>query len=302
MLGLSGEAVPKLSLDEVESVCRARGLDGQEVVVEPGQDAEELAARSRAAGARVIALRVASLDAHAAPALARASHTLAAPVSVAAGIEPGLLDRVVPAFEDAGGRLLLGHRTDLGEALATIATLRAFDSGALGLVWELDPVAANLGVASAVLLAVRDHLGAVRLRGSGPEQRDHGGLDIGALLGQLALSGYAAPIVLCPSSSDPALLERWGRWATSRGSFGCGSAVSARERALDVREVEPRDRLDTILGAYRALIPGTKLHLTVDHDPTCMYYMLEATEPARSFEFQIVENGPDVWRAEVTKR
>ena len=33
-----------------------------------------------------------------------------------------------------------------------------------------------------------------------------------------------------------------------------------------------------------------------------MYYTLEATEPARSFEFHIVENGPEVWRAEVTKR
>ncbi|MEP6861257.1 MAG: DUF2249 domain-containing protein, partial [Deltaproteobacteria bacterium] len=85
-------------------------------------------------------------------------------------------------------------------------------------------------------------------------------------------------------------------------SSGCGHAASTREHALDMREVEPRDRLDTILGAYRSLIPGATLHLTLDHDPSCMYYTLEATEPARSFEFQVVENGPETWRAEVTKR
>jgi uncharacterized protein (DUF2249 family) len=33
-----------------------------------------------------------------------------------------------------------------------------------------------------------------------------------------------------------------------------------------------------------------------------MYYMLEATEPEGSFAFEVVENGPEVWRARVTKR
>jgi uncharacterized protein (DUF2249 family) len=107
--------------------------------------------------------------------------------------------------------------------------------------------------------------------------------------------------VLCPSSREPAVLDRWARWAASSGSAGCGHAVSTREVALDMRDVEPRHRLETILGAYRTLIPGATLHLTVDHDPTCMYYTLEATEPAKSFQFQIVENGPEVWRADVTK-
>ena len=69
-----------------------------------------------------------------------------------------------------------------------------------------------------------------------------------------------------------------------------------------MRDVEPRDRLDTILGAYRTLIPGATLHLTLDHDPMCMYYTLDAMEPAHSFAFEIVEHGPEVWRAEVTKR
>ena len=81
-----------------------------------------------------------------------------------------------------------------------------------------------------------------------------------------------------------------------------GHAASASHVELDVREVEPRDRLDTILGAYRGLSRGSMLRLTVDHDPVCMYYTLQATEPEGSFSFEIVAHGPEVWRAEVRKR
>jgi uncharacterized protein (DUF2249 family) len=66
--------------------------------------------------------------------------------------------------------------------------------------------------------------------------------------------------------------------------------------------VEPKDRLDTILGAYHALVPGGTMELTVDHDPSCMYYTLEATEPEGSFTFRVLEHGPEVWRAEVKRR
>lgn len=302
MLALSGNAVPHLSLAEIEGVCEARGLDGQEVVMKPGEDPDELVARVCAAKARVVAIRLAHLAERTAPALARASRILAAPVSIAADIvDAALLDRVVPIFEEAGGRLLLGHHTDLEEALATLAVIDALDTSAVDLVWELQPSVANLDEGGAVLLAVTERLRLVRLHGGGPEQRYQEGRGIGALLGELSVTGYRGPIVLTPSSRDPTIQERWARWAASRGSSGCGHAISTREVALDMREVEPRHRLDTILGAYRTLIPGATLHLTVDHDPTCMYYTLEATEPAKSFRFQIVENGPEVWRADVTK-
>ncbi|MEP6863771.1 MAG: hypothetical protein ABJE66_24305, partial [Deltaproteobacteria bacterium] len=185
MLALSSDAAPALSLEAVEDACRARGLDGQELVLAPGQDLEPLVQRIHAAHARVVALRVAHLDEHEAGALARASSALAAPVSVAAeGVEPALLDRVVPAFEHAGGRLLLGHRTDLDEALATVATIRAYDAAALGVAWELEPSVASLEAASAVLLATCEHLALVRLHGGGPEQRDQDGRGIGPLLGE----------------------------------------------------------------------------------------------------------------------
>jgi uncharacterized protein (DUF2249 family) len=302
MLALSGNAVPHLSLAEIERVCDARGLDGQELVVKPGEDPEQIVARVCDAHARIVAIRLAHLAERTAPAFARVSRLLAAPVSIAGDtIDAALLARIVPVFEDAGGRLLLGHRTDLDEALATLAMIDDLDTNVVALAWELQPSIASLDEGSAVLFAIGERLGLVRLHGGGPEQRDQDGRGIGPLLGELAAAGYRGPIVLSPSSRDPALLERWARWAASRGSSGCGHAVSTREVVLDMRDVEPRHRLETILGAYRTLIPGATLHLTVDHDPTCMYYTLEATEPAKSFQFQIVENGPEVWRADVTK-
>jgi uncharacterized protein (DUF2249 family) len=68
---------------------------------------------------------------------------------------------------------------------------------------------------------------------------------------------------------------------------------------LDVRDVEPKDRFPTIMGAYEALTPGSVLELVVDHDPRCMYYTLKATRAQDEFTFGYLENGPDVWRVEV---
>lgn len=301
MLSLSTEAAPRLSLDELHAACVARGLEGIEVVIAPGDDVESVIARARSTRARVVALRVARLDETNAPEVARTSAALGVPVSVPpGGLDVEQLPVLAATFALAGGHLLLGHRTDLDQARALAAAVR--DTGmpeALGLAWEIAPAAGGLVDASAVLAATRDRLGIVRLHGGGPEQRDQDGRGVGSLFVELALSGFAGPIVMCPSSPDA--VARWTRWLASHGSSGCGHAASTKTIELDVREVEPRHRLETIMGAYRMLVPGATLHLTVDHDPVCMYYTLEATEPARSFSFQIVEHGPEVWRAEVTK-
>jgi uncharacterized protein (DUF2249 family) len=71
---------------------------------------------------------------------------------------------------------------------------------------------------------------------------------------------------------------------------------------MDVRPVEPKHRFEAIIGAYQALRRGSTLSLTVDHDPKCMYYTLQATEGDDAFEFEYLEDGPEVWRVEVTRR
>lgn len=70
---------------------------------------------------------------------------------------------------------------------------------------------------------------------------------------------------------------------------------------LDVRSIEPRHRFETIMGTYEALPSGARLRLSVDHDPTCMYYTLKATRGEDAFRFVYLERGPEVWRVEVTR-
>jgi uncharacterized protein (DUF2249 family) len=70
---------------------------------------------------------------------------------------------------------------------------------------------------------------------------------------------------------------------------------------LDVRPVPPKDRFETIMGAYEALEPGQVLDLTVDHDPECMYYTLKATHGDDAFRFEYLLRGPVDWRVEVRK-
>jgi len=300
-LSLSAAAAPGIELDALDAACRTRGLDGIELVVASAGEARTLAARVRAAGARVVALRAERLDDSAAEALARLSCELGVPVSVPLDVVlAGQLTKLARVFTDAGGTLLVGFGTDLQQVVEVTAALQAAgDPPSVGLAWELRPSSEDLGASGAVLLAARRHLRLVRLYGGGPEQHQQDGRGVGPLLVDLAISGYGGPIVLTPS--DSAELPRWRDWLASRRSAGCGSAHPSGEHEVDVRDVEPKDRLGTILGAFRALPLGATLRITLDHDPSCMYYALEESEPAGTFSFRKIGDGPEVWGAEVTK-
>lgn len=71
---------------------------------------------------------------------------------------------------------------------------------------------------------------------------------------------------------------------------------------LDVRDVAPMHRFETIMGAYESLNVGASMRLIVDHDPSCMYYTLQATRGDDSFEFEYLEKGPIDWQVVVTKQ
>lgn len=289
-LSLSTAASPGVALDALDAACRARGLDGIEVVV---------GANARVAGARVVALRAERFDENEARSVARLSGHLDVPVSVPFGsYSIATLARV---FAEEGGRVLFGFPTELQRVVELVTAIRAIGSPpSIGVAWDVRPSSEDLRACGAVLLAAHEHLGLVRLHGGGPEQRDQDGRGVGPLFVDLAISGYGGPIVLTPSSTDE--VPRWREWLSSRKSAGCGKAHPAGEHELDVRDVEPRDRLGTILGAFRALPRGATLRITLDHDPSCMYYALEESEPAGTFAFRKVGDGPEVWGAEVTKQ
>lgn len=316
-LSLSTAAARDLALPSLEALddaCRARGLDGIEVVLRANDD--ETTVATRVHGSRVVAVRAEQLDERSARTVARISGRIGAPVSIPPAVvralsltsDPNHLDRLTAlarVFAEEGGRLLLGFFTELDEAVALADAVRAAEAPSLGLSWEVRPNEDDLRNAGPALLATRDQLGLVRLYGGGPEQRDQDARGVGPLFVDLALSAYGGPIVLTPSSA--AELPRWREWLASQKIAGCGSAHSSRpspsvgELDVDVRDVEPRDRLGTILGAYRALPRGSTLRITLDHDPSCMVYALEDSEPAGSFGFRKVGDGPEVWSAEVTK-
>lgn len=300
-LSLSTSAAPKIGIEAFGAACLGRGLEGGELALAAGDDAERLAAGLEASGSRVVTLRVETLDEPRAVALAPLAARLGAPVSVPLrGVVLGELTRIAARLDGAGAHLLIGVSTDLDEALVALSAVReAAGRARLGIGWDVRPSSEDLADASTVLFAVRQHLGLVRLHGGGPEQRAQEGCGVGALLADLALTGFTGPIVLCPSAPDT--LPQWSSWLASRKIAGCGTRAESDLLALDVRDVEPRYRLEAILGAYRALARGATMRLTVDHDPSCMAYTLEATEAEGSFAFRTVENGPEVWRAEVTK-
>lgn len=299
-LSLSTTAAPSLALGALDAAARGRGLDGLELVVETG-DVAALVAGARAAGARIVALRAERIDDATCGGLAWMSGELSAPASVPlAAVNERSLPGLAKRFADAGGTLLLGVGTELDQVVAALdAIRRAGDPPCLGLAWELRPSVESLKSSSAVLLAARARLGLVRLHGGGPEQRDQDGRGVGPLFVDLAISGYGGSIVLTPSL--PEARPRWSDWLASKKLAGCGSGFPSGEHELDVRDVEPRDRLATILGAFGALPLGATLKITLDHDPSCMYFALEESQPPGTFAFRKVGDGPEVWRAEVTR-
>jgi uncharacterized protein (DUF2249 family)/iron-sulfur cluster repair protein YtfE (RIC family) len=76
-------------------------------------------------------------------------------------------------------------------------------------------------------------------------------------------------------------------------------AAAAREDpVLDVRDLAPARRHETIFSAYRDLVPGAGFVLVNDHDPKPLRYQFEA-EHAGQFTWDYLEAGPTAWRVRI---
>jgi uncharacterized protein (DUF2249 family)/iron-sulfur cluster repair protein YtfE (RIC family) len=75
-------------------------------------------------------------------------------------------------------------------------------------------------------------------------------------------------------------------------------ATTREDVVLDVRDLAPARRHETIFSAYRDLAPGTGFVLVNDHDPKPLRYQFEA-EHAGQFTWQYLESGPEVWRVRI---
>ena len=69
---------------------------------------------------------------------------------------------------------------------------------------------------------------------------------------------------------------------------------------IDVRILPPIERHPRIFGTLNSLTPGQSLHITSDHEPRPLQYQLDTALPGK-FSWEYLEQGPDVWRVEITR-
>ncbi len=96
-----------------------------------------------------------------------------------------------------------------------------------------------------------------------------------------------------------AALHGLARGAGEGPAGGEPDAAAARaDQVLDVRDLAPARRHETIFGAYRDLPPGAGFVLVNDHDPKPLRYQFQA-EHAGQFTWDYLESGPQVWRVRI---
>jgi uncharacterized protein (DUF2249 family) len=79
------------------------------------------------------------------------------------------------------------------------------------------------------------------------------------------------------------------------------SRASHDPMQLDVRVIPPREKHPTIFHTFDTLQPGEKFILVNDHDPFPLRYQFEAERPGL-FGWDYLEQGPTVWRVEISRR
>jgi uncharacterized protein (DUF2249 family) len=75
---------------------------------------------------------------------------------------------------------------------------------------------------------------------------------------------------------------------------------SRQDIRLDVRELPPRERHETIFATFESLVPDQAIDLVNDHDPKPLYYQF-AAEHAGEFTWTYRQEGPDVWEVEIRR-
>ena len=82
------------------------------------------------------------------------------------------------------------------------------------------------------------------------------------------------------------------------GDPSAGTSASGPD--LDVRDLPPARRHESIFAAYHALAPGTGFVLVNDHDPKPLRYQFEAEHPGQ-FTWDYIEAGPQTWRVRIRR-
>lgn len=70
---------------------------------------------------------------------------------------------------------------------------------------------------------------------------------------------------------------------------------------VDARIYPPREKHAKIFDAFEGLKAGEKMELINDHDPKPLYYQM-AAEYAGQFDWEYLEEGPEVWRVSIARK
>lgn len=70
---------------------------------------------------------------------------------------------------------------------------------------------------------------------------------------------------------------------------------------VDARLYEPKDKHPVIFKTFDELNAGEKMELINDHDPRPLQYQFMMERPEQ-FEWEYLEQGPEVWRVAIGKK
>lgn len=76
--------------------------------------------------------------------------------------------------------------------------------------------------------------------------------------------------------------------------------TEAKIKTLDVRPIISREKHPAIFAMFDSLLHGEVMQLVNDHDPKPLYYQFSAENP-KGFEWEYVEQGPEVWKVNIKK-
>lgn len=225
-LGISSDADPQATLDQLVAACGRRGLSALELrvmgeagSVRGGAAAEWLSGAAALHGDRAPAVTGLLVDVADAEALALRSAGLDTPLVLAGDASPA--ERLT----------LADHLTTAGYTVLPLmegpAGCWMDDALAAGrpVAWQIDDQVSDPAGDLRRILQRPRLLAYVRMAGGGPETTEQGGRGIGEAMTRLALAGYAGPLILTPSSRRYRVI--WSTWLGRRGGWGCGSKVVA---------------------------------------------------------------------------
>lgn len=73
------------------------------------------------------------------------------------------------------------------------------------------------------------------------------------------------------------------------------------EQELDVRIIEPQLKHSTIFKTFEELANKEAFILINDHDPKPLRFQMLAEKGEKAFNWEYLEEGPDVWRVRISK-